>query len=217
MDLSRFINTRIEVERTGDNQAFALTQESVSPAVLIESGEDGIPREMTICAYSKVCKFVDRGGNICDVPLRTGRVLSNEPEAAKYEQIVVFDLIRAGQVPLHACPYTLDYGWVKPGPLVKPPTKDASGKPIAPPVACKGAPDGCEHMKELIERRRAEQVAFMEREEAKLQKHVMSEDAAKKFFKATTEGLGEIVGNAIAAAMDARQGARKGLQGKGEL
>jgi hypothetical protein len=203
---NQFVKSALEIERSSHNKHYQLTDESVSPVILGESNEDGIPREITIPALAKHAKFVDRDGNICDVALRTGRVYSEEPEAVHYETVVLVDILRAGQLPLSACPYTMQFGHYKPGPLVKPPAGFV-------PDSCPGAPDGCSHMKTVIAKRREEHLARFKRDQAKLEKQIgLSHESAKELFSTMTEGLGEVIGNAIANA----KSARGGLRGTGE-
>lgn len=164
-----------------DGRSYQLNADSVSPTRIIEIGEDGLPVEETICALAKHERFVDPSGNVCDVALRTGRVPSEEPEAQRYEQVVIADLIRQNQLPLRCCPYTLEYRHIKGGPLIKPP-KGAED--------CGGHPDGCAHMKAEIEKRR--RVARAKYDKQEQQAKTMSKDDVKQMLEGIAETFGDL-------------------------
>lgn len=136
---------QLRLEQRAEGRVYQLTYDSVSPTRVIGRDKNGLPIEETVCALAKSARFVDLHGNVCDVPLRTGRVYSEEPEAVRYEYIITKELIGQGQLPLAECPYTMDYKNFVGGPLVKPPPGESD---------CGGKPDGCEHMQRIIEARR---------------------------------------------------------------
>lgn len=152
-----FLVDRIVPERQDGGQVFQVSAESVSPTRVIGYDEAGFPVEETVCMLAKAAKFVDNDGNICEVPLRTGRVPNNAPEHERYELMVIRDLLSQGQLPLAECPYTTKYFHIKSGPLVKP----REGETM-----CDGAPDGCKHMKRVIEERRAKGLAKWQKHQA---------------------------------------------------
>jgi hypothetical protein len=80
-------------------RVYQLTEASASPTRIAGRTEDGMPREETIPAI-KSEKFVDPAGNVCDVALRTGRVISNDAVGERYEQKMRKDQILAGSLPL---------------------------------------------------------------------------------------------------------------------
>lgn len=195
----QFVVDQLKLENRQGGGIYQLSEASVSPTRAVGVDEDGNIIEETICTLAKSAKFVDLGGNICDVPLRTGRVLSFEPEAVRYEQIVETDIIRGGQLPLGACPYTHAYRHIKGGPLVKVPEGEKD---------CGGKPEGCEHVWKVITSRRAAAKAKIEREEVNYRQ--MKEGDVKTMMA----GFGQVFGEAIA---NAQQTGRANLRaGKGE-
>jgi hypothetical protein len=207
------VDSLVPDNRSEQGRAYQLNDTSVSP-IRIVGYENGVEIEETICALAKSAKFVDRDGNICDIPLRTGRVLSNAPEAVLYEQILVTDLIRQGQIPLEACPHTTDFRSIvgRGTPLVAAP-KDYEGN-------CSGAPGAdrlersCVHMQKLVKERRAASALRTAKEDDKLKQMKPSDVAA--LVKELGEAFGETVASAVAGkavATDARKNLR---EGKGE-
>jgi hypothetical protein len=127
-------------------RVFQLHEGSVSPTRVVERDEDGFAREETICALAKHELFVDKSGNVCTVPLQTGRVLSQDSDAERYEMIMRRDQILGGSLPLSECPYTAEYRkWTGTPTLVKVPKGEQD---------CGGRPEGCEHLHRIIESRR---------------------------------------------------------------
>lgn len=205
--LAQFVvNQLIPEGRNEQGRAYQLNEASVSPVRVIQIDDDGNELEETICALAKSAKFVDRDGNICDVPLRTGRVFSMEPEAERYEQIVVHDIIRGGQMPLESCPFTNEFRHIKGGPLIKP--RDASD------VDCGGRPgaqrlhDACPHMQKVIAERRERARIRTMKEDDKMR--VMRPDDVAQLVKT----LGEAFGDKLAA--QAKPGRANIRDGKGE-
>jgi hypothetical protein len=206
-----FVSNRLKVERMDGDDVYTLNQQSVSPVIELEISDDGVSIEQTIMTLAKSAKFVDRGGNVCDVALRTGRVLSNETGAASYEQYMMVDLIRGGQVPLAACPNTVQFSYIKPNP-------DGTGRPHklikdSEGEDCGGLPSGCPHIWKLIDKRRAA-----------VKKRIAAEAAnigsmTKEQAEAMASSFGAIAGDAIRQALGDKgsiKTARKGLQGPGE-
>lgn len=199
--LAQFIVNQLVPEgRSEQGRAYQLTDASVSPSRLISIDDDGKEIEETICPLALSAKFVDRDGNICDVPLRTGRIFSMEPEAARYEQIVTFDQIRAGGLPLAACAFSNEYRHIKGGPLIKPKKgeADCGGRPGATRLE-----ETCEHMQAVIKERRARSRARTEAEDAKL-KTMKPEDAL-----AMIEQMGEAFGQKLADQIGNMQSAKQ--------
>lgn len=193
-----FVVNQLVPENRQGGGIYQLNDLSVSPTRFVDVNEEGLPVEETIMALAKSAKFVDRDGNICDVALRTGRVPSEDPEAVRYEQIVTFELIRAGQMPLASCPYTNAYRHIKGGPLMKPPAGEQD---------CGGKPDGCAHMLKEIERRRA--VCRERHEKQQQQFRSMGEGDIKLMMEAFGKVFGDAVANAAASG-------RANLRGPGE-
>lgn len=186
--LSQFVVNQLVPEgRNEQGRAYQLTDSSVSPSRIVSIDDDGNEIEETICALAKSQKFVDRDGNICEVPLRTGRVLSMEPEATRYEDIMTHDQIRAGGMPLEACPFTLAYRHIKGGALIKPRKKgdeDCGGSPGAQKLK-----DACSHMQAIVAERRERALKRTLNEDAKM-KALKTDDVAA-LMKAMVEGLGQ--------------------------
>lgn len=181
-----------------DGGTYQLDMASVSPTVRVGTDEAGMPIEETRPpAYSK--RFVGLDGCIKWVPLRTGAVFSMEPEAERYEQIVMRDIIRDGQLPLWVCPYTNEYKHIAGGPLAKAPPGESD---------CGGHPDGCVHMKRIMEQRQA---ASLKKHAALQAKHASMkvEDAAQ---------LMELAGRTFGASVAEHLGAKRAnlAKGKGE-
>jgi hypothetical protein len=199
-----FVVQSLVPENREHGGVYQLTQESVTPTRFVEVNEDGVVIEESICALAKSAKFVDKDGNICDVPLRTGRVPSEEPEAVRYEMIVLAELIRGGQLPLASCPYTTEYRHIKGGPLVKPPEGEAD---------CGGSngPMGCAHMKKVVEKRRKESRKRYDAQQLNLKK--MQESDVKDML----EAFGKTFGDAIAGVHGKKPAAIENLKNdKGE-
>jgi hypothetical protein len=213
--LSQFVvDSLVPDNRSEQGRAYQLNDTSVSP-IRIVGYENGIEIEETICALAKSAKFVDRDGNICDVPLRTGRVLSNAPEAVLYEQILVTDLIRQGQIPLEACPHTTDFRSIvgRNTPLVKPPEGYEGNCPGS--GGAQTLERSCIHMQKLIKERREASALRASKEDEKLKQMKPSDVAA--LVKELGEAFGESVTTAMAAGKGAHADARKNLrEGKGE-
>lgn len=207
--LARFVKDRLEPERAGD-QVYVLNDTSVSPTREIATTEEGFMIEETIMTLAKSARFVDRAGNVTDVALRTGRVLSNEPGAAWYESYMVVELIRAGSLPLSHCPFTLAFGFVRKGPLV-PKVDGKEG------VDCGGHPEGCEHMKKVIDARRKVSHAKWQKDQHQLEQ--LSKDQVTAMMTGMAESFGAVAGTAIEKALAARgdvKDLRKNLRGEGE-
>lgn len=182
---------------------YQLTDQTVSPARQAGRDENGFPREETVCPI-KHEKFVDTAGNICDVVLRTGRVADNDPASERYEMLQRRDQILAGCLPLAECPYTQEYRKL---------TGAETLLGTLPPNVkqCDGHPDGCEHLKPVIDARRAKQRAKHDAETKHLRS--MSAQDAEALLTAALNASG------LAAPKKAREGAaaRGALAaGKGE-
>lgn len=200
--LAQFVRPQLVPETERGEGVYQLTDDSVSPTRLVRIDEDsGLEIEETVCALAKHAKFVDRDGNVCDVALRTGRVLSMEPEATRYEQVMYADLIRGQMVPLDACPNTLRYQHFKPGPLVD----RGKGKTGAD---CGGRPAGCEHMLAVVEERRERARKKFDAQQIQLKS--MSDDQAKQLMEIAGKAFGNIMAAASAASAKANLKADKG-------
>ena len=184
MAILPFVVQSLVPENREHGGVYQLSQESVTPTRFIEVNEEGVAIEESICALAKSEKFVDKDGNICDIPLRTGRVPSEEPEAVRYEMLVTADLIRGGQLPLRLCPYTTEFRHIKGGPLMKPPEGEED---------CGGAngPMGCAHMKKVIEKRRKESRKRYDAQQMNLKK--MQESDVKEMLEAMAKTFGEAI------------------------
>lgn len=196
---NQFVVDQLVPENRQGGGIYQLNELSVSPTRIVDIDEDGHQVEETIMTLAKSRKFVDRDGNICEVALRTGRVMSHEPEAVRYEQIVEADCIRTGQLPLDECPYTYKYQHIKGGPLVKVPEDERD---------CGGQPGGCKHMKKLVSDRRTKSRARWEKEQLDFKK--LSEGDVKQML----EGMGKVFGEALASAQ--ANGRARLRSGKGE-
>jgi hypothetical protein len=178
----------------GKLPCYQLDPNTVSPTREARVDEAGIPVEETICAFSAHALFVDRAGNVCDVPLSNGRTASKTQAEENYKQLKISEQIASGALPLNYCPHTDAFTWVKPGRLVPP----AAGVKPCPPKngQADGEPDGCVHMKAIIEERRKRTRAAWEAQ----QKHnaSMSLDDARTIAEETAKAFGNTLATAIA-------------------
>jgi len=195
---SPFIVNQLVPENRQGGGIYQLSELSVSPTRLVTIDEEGLPIEETIPTAAKHAKFVDRDGNVCDVALRTGRVPSEEPEAIRYEQLVLFEQIRGNCLPLAVCPYTEAFRHIKGGPLLRPPPGASD---------CGGKPDGCDHIRAEIARRRG--AARARHDKQQLQFRRMGEGDIREML----EAFGKVFGDAVAGAA---QAGRANLRGPGE-
>lgn len=201
--MERFVVPQLVPENRQGGGIFALSNESVAPIRMVR-GPDGIPREETICTLAKSARFVDRDGNVCTVPLRTGRVMSNDVEAVRYEQVMLIDQLRGGSIPLEVCPHTMQFVAFKPGQLVPNPNNV---------IDCGGHPEGCQHMQAVIDERRAVSRAKWQADQRQVEE--LSKGDVKAMFEGFAEAFGDTLGNAL-DAHSARQASKQGLRGKGE-
>jgi hypothetical protein len=161
-----------EAARHIDKGSYWLTPDSTALTRVVDRDEDGIAIEQTICAFSRWARFVDRNGNICDVPLSNGRMPSHEPEAERYALHVEREQIMNGGLPLEQCPHTTRYahwlGAVNGGALVKAPEghKHCDGKPRPADLPHHVEWFGCEHMEAIIKRRRQKAYEAWEKSQA---------------------------------------------------
>jgi hypothetical protein len=161
-------------------RVYQLTEASVSPTRIAGRTENGMPCEETIPAI-KSEKFVDPAGNVCNIALRTGRVISNDAVGERYEQQMRKDQILAGSLPLGECPYTAEYRrWTNS------PTLLGDVPPGVTP--CQGAPGGCEHLKPVIAKRLERTRLKWESEQVK--SDGMTQAQAEGLVKAMAAGLG---------------------------
>jgi len=190
-------------------RVYQLVDGNVSPTRVVGRSPEGLPSEETIQVI-KHEMFVDLDGNICPVLLRNGRVSGNSPEEERYELLMRRDQITAGCLPLSECPYTGEYRRITGAPTLL-------GEPPEGARDCGGKPDGCEHLKPVIEQRRAR---CRERYEAQ-------EKQARNITQAQAEALVLKMAQGFAAGLPAAQvapveppsasDARKNLRtGKGE-
>ena len=208
-------------------RVYELNHNSVSPTRPAGRDKNGIPREEVVCALAKWERFVDTDGNVCDVPLQCGRVLSVEPEAERIEITTRRTQIAAGCLPLNECPHTTKYAdWVltpdemaheleegeklnpSRGMLVPLP----GGEESAPQCFGKAQPKdwpagkpffGCEHMEAVIKARRA---ACKDRNDA-MQRQMQSVDP-RAIAHATGEGIASALEKFLPALPGARQRSR---------
>jgi hypothetical protein len=152
--------TRNELRPPADARVggvYQIEANSASPTRVIGRDKLGRPIEETIptCYYQH---WVDPGGNVMKVPMRTSSVFSLDTEAKRYEEETTVDLLRGGWLPLHVCPFT-------------PVFRNVTGTPFLVENAdraddCGGEPDGCKHLRPIVvERQRVDKVRHAEQEE----------------------------------------------------
>jgi hypothetical protein len=181
-----YVVDQLRPERLGEEgRAFQLDDNSVSPTRIVGRTDFGEAIEETMCMLGKHQNFVDALGNICTVPLATGRVPSNMPEAHRYEMLTLMDHIRAGSFPIDVCPYTREFASLVGGPLI------AAGPSNADCGGCVGATtfeEACPHMQDLITRRRAEAARRSEKNELSIAQ--INKSQAKKMVKDLAASFG---------------------------
>lgn len=178
-------------------------------AVVTDTDEFGRDIEQVKCTAAIWERFVDSGGNICEVPLATCRVLQTQgPEGSATEHYMRFaraTQLRNGSFPLDECPYATNQEYRN---ILG---RDSLISPIPAGVTpCTGKEGGCEHMHALIEKRRELKRKNMEKKN----------DRYRQMSQAQMEAMAKSLGAGIADAMrDANPGqsARQALRtGKGE-
>jgi hypothetical protein len=215
---SPFVVSSLKPESLGGDKGmtYQLTVNSTNPTRTVGVDEAGMPVEESVpAAYSKY--FVGLDGCIKDVPMRTGAGFSSEPEAERYEQVVTKEIVRAGQLPLDACPYGGAYMHVTGLPsLVKIPKGETpcmgNGQVIRDPESGQIRTGGCLHMQKVIEERLARAKKKHDDIQAKAS-HWKSEDVEQMMQK-TAEAFGAAMAKNANAQL---AGAKSNLKaGKGE-
>lgn len=202
---SQFVVDQLRPEGLGGGAGgvYQLTASSVSPSRIIGRDEVGMPIEDTVpAAYWRY--MLDPAGNICKVPLRTAAVFSMEPEAERYEQQQIKELIGSGWIPMDLCPHSTEYTHITRGPFAKAP---------AGVEACDGkkSETGCEHMQKVTADRRLRSKAKHDAAQTKLT--TMSTEEANRQLEQTTKAFGM----ALAQHMPDPSRQRQNLaRGKGE-
>lgn len=195
-----FVVDQLRPERLGGGQGgvYQLTAASVSPTRVIGRDEIGMPIEDTI-PTTHFRQMVHPCGAINKVPMRTGSVFSMEPEAERYEQQQMRELIASGWIPLEMCPYSTEYTHITHGPFVKIPAGEQ---------ACNGDPGGCVHMKKVIEGRIA--LARQKHDAEYARVFAMKHEDTQRMIDGISEGVGAALSRHIT---DNRKNLRTG---KGE-
>ncbi len=213
---SQFVVDSLRPESLGGDtgKTYQLTVNSTNPTRVVGVDEAGMPVEESIpAAFSRF--FVGLDGCIKDVPMRTGAGCSMEPAAERYEQVVMKEIVKAGQLPLETCPYTGQYKFITgANSLVKVPPGE---------VDCGGAgtivrdtsgqieSGGCVHMQKVIAERKARALA----------KHNKTQTQAQTWKAEDVErmnaNMAEAIGAAIAKASDPSKANKARLRaGQGE-
>lgn len=193
---SQFVVNQLRPEGLGGNGAggvYQLTASSVNPTRIIGVDEIGMPIEDTVpAAYHKL--FVMPDGGINKVPMRTAAVFSMDPAAERYEQQTTRDIIKAGAMPLNACPYTFEYSHITGGPLAKVPAgeKDCGGST---------GPRGCVHMQKVIEARLARSQTRFEADQKRVE--TMKTEDIQRMTEAMTVGIGAAIAEHMGGAKPA--------------
>ncbi len=188
---SPFVSTSLNPARIGDNSKFyELTSESVTPTVVYVDAEGNTIEERVPVHYST--NWVGIDGCVKSVPMRTSAVFSMDPQHVSYENVTSQTMIKAGQLPLAACPWTFKYSFITGGTLARSKTPGAD---------CGGKPTGCEHMLTVISDRKATALVKAEKQEridnAKTEKQIL------QMAKTITQALGDREEAARAAAPNA--------------
>ncbi len=177
--------TDVPIPEKYRSTTFQLTLDSVSPTRLVSRNEEGFDVEETISCYPHTEMFVDRAGNLCQVVLCNSRTTARNSEARNYAASTREDWIRANGLPLTECPHAPSGEYTR---MIGTATLVAPPKDYKP---CTGAPDGCVHLKALIEKRLLAQLKRTEKDE----------NAQLKLTGTQLEQMGKTFGTQIADAI----------------
>src|SRR5262249_49339754 len=150
--------------------------------------------------------WVTREGCINSVPMSSHPFGAESGEAAdvRYTQLMMMDLIAASWIPLDTCPYTQAFRNFTGTPcLIDNPDKLED---------CGGHPKGCEHLKKVIEERRA-----AAKEQARLQAEMlakMKDEDVLDLGRRLTQAFETIAAAAPAPSDDMPAPRRPNLKGK---
>lgn len=157
---SSFVVSTLRPESLGGagGLTYQLTVNSTNPTRVVGVDDAGMPVEESVpAAYSRM--FVGLDGCLRDIPMRTGAGCSMEPEAERYEQVVLKEIVKAGVLPVEACPYTGQYSYITHAPsLVKIPDgeRDCGGNAtLIRDGSGQLTSGGCVHMQKVITDRKA--------------------------------------------------------------
>lgn len=195
---NQFVVDRLVPEGTSDERTYQLNNYSVNPTVVIGRDRLGMPIEDTIPACHHGL-FVHPCGAINKVPLRTGPVLSMEPEAIRYEEQELRRLITKGWLPLGECPHTEKYAYL-----------GVHGPLVPGGVDCGGAPKGCVHMQAIMKERTAHFRDIYDEEMRKLRE--MTDAEADKMAKAVAEGVGIAIADRLGDPREQLQSRKNALK-----
>lgn len=138
----------------GAGRMVQIDHDNVSPTRAAGRDARGVPREEVKPTLAKHEPFVDLDGNVCDVSLRTSRMLGNTSEDERYEDVTRRDQITLGALPLTECPLTTEYAKIV-NPSRDPDLCDSLIDNPGRQPACPGLhPKGCLHMQTIIADRR---------------------------------------------------------------
>ena len=197
---SPFVVQQLRPQRVGGTAGvYQLTQASTHPTAIGGRDSLGHPIEETIpTVYWRY--FVMPDGCINRVPLRTGSVFSMDVDAQKYEQETVHDLITEGAIPLSLCPNSTEWTHITKGPFAKVGDgQDCGGNEKA---------GGCEHMKKLMEARKAH---VLEKHRAEIKRiESMRDEERKNEAALLRDGIVEGVGQVMAKHLQQKQRLREG-------
>lgn len=201
-----FVVDQLKPERLGGGQGgvYQLTASSVSPTRVVGRDELGMPIEDTI-PTTHFRLMVHPHGGINKVPMRTGSVFSMEPEAERYEQQQMRELIAQGWIPLELCPYSTEYTHITRGSFVRPPAGETD---------CGGKQGGCQHMHAVIKMRTDRARQIHEAEHAKV--YAMKHEDTQRMIDGISEGVGAALARHVDAAGAAKANRANLRAGKGE-
>lgn len=137
----------------GAGRMVQIDHDNVSPTRPAGRDARGIPREEVLPTLAKTERWIDRDGNICDVSLRTSRLLGMTSEDEKYESLIRREQILLGALPLGECPLTTEYAKLV-NPARNPKISDSLIDNPKGERHCMGDPEGCKHLQPVIKLRR---------------------------------------------------------------
>lgn len=187
------------------NATYELTKSSANPVRHIGRDGRGFPIEDTIPTASKWGWFLMPDGGLNKVPLRTGSVPSMHADAIAYENEVTYDIVMAGGIPAHLCPYSTELSYITKGPFAQPP----------PGVTdCGGSTKegGCIHLQEIRKARIAE---VQRRYDLDLEQFTSRQhEEYERMRQGIVQGVGEAIAkhavNPVAARAEKAQRMREG-------
>lgn len=190
------------------NGTYQLSKASVSPTRIIGRDARGFPVEDTIPTAAKWGYFLMPDGCTNKVPLRTGSVPSMHADAIAYENEVTYDIVMAGGIPSHLCPYSTTMYHITKGPFaaIPPGEQDCGGV---------NSENGCTHLQGIAKARKAEVVRLYNLEAEKFKAE--SEEVHARMRADIVEGVGAAIAKHVSPIAQRSENAKRLKDGRGEV